>query len=212
MEIFSLDSRLYQVCLWLYNFMYLNILFILSCIPIITIFPAIAALFGVVRKWRITKEVAVFSQYKEMFIENWKQSYLVGIIYTIIGAFLILDLLFLKQMNVPYKGFIQAAVLFVSFIVGLSFLSIYPLMVNMITSFKNLCLNSLKVGLYKIHLSIFCMIILSAWTILSLRFSFFIFFFFFSVSAYLIYWIADLKFKHLLPQKDMENQLNKTPA
>ena len=192
--------------------MYLNILFILSCIPIITIFPAIAALFGVVRKWRLTKEVAVFSQYKEMFIENWKQSYLVGIIYTIIGAFLILDLLFLQQMNVPYKGFIQAAVLFVSFIVGLSFLSIYPLMVNMNTSFKHLCINSLKVGIYKIHLSIICMIILSAWTILSLRFSFLIFFFFFSVSAYLIYWIADLKFKHIIPQKDMKNQINKTPA
>ncbi|MEH7275121.1 YesL family protein, partial [Neobacillus vireti] len=188
--------------------MYLNILFILSCIPIITIFPAIAALFGVVRKWRITKEVAVFSQFKEMFIENWKQSYLIGIVYTVIGAFLILDLLLLQQMDVSYKMYIQVAVLFVSFIVGLSFLSIYPLMVNMDTSFKHLCLNSLKVGLYKIHLSIFCMIILSAWTILSLRFSFFIFFFYFSVSAYLIYWIADLKFKHLIPKKESVNQLN----
>ncbi|MEH7179274.1 YesL family protein [Neobacillus vireti] len=192
--------------------MYLNILFILSCIPIITIFPAIAALFGVVRKWRRTKEVAVFSQYKEMFIENWKQSYLVGVVYTIIGTFLILDLLFLQQMNVPYKMFIQAAVLFVSLIVGLSFLSIYPLMVNMNTSFKHLCINSLKVGIYKIHLSIICMIILSAWTILSLRFSFLIFFFFFSVSAYLIYWIADLKFKHLIPKKESANQLNNRSA
>lgn len=192
--------------------MYLNILFILSCIPIITIFPAIAALFGVVRKWRITKEVAVFSQYKEMFIENWKQSYLVGIVYTVIGVLLICDLLFLQQMNIPYKKVIHVAVLFVSFLVGLSFLSIYPLMVNMITTFKQLCMNSLKVGIYKIHLSIFCMVILSAWTILSLRFTFFFFFFFFSVSAYLIYWIADLKFKHLIPKNDSANQLNNKSA
>lgn len=191
--------------------MYLNILFILSCIPIITIFPAIAALFGVVRKWRITKEVAVFSQYKEMFIENWKQGYLVGIFYTIIGVFLITDLLFIQQMTIAYKGLIHSVLLLVSFLFVLSFLSIYPLMVNMVTSFKHLCLNSLKVGLYKIHLSIFCMIILSAWTILSLRFSFLIFFFFFSVSAYLIYWIADLKFKHLIPKKESGNQLN-SPA
>ncbi|WP_238579286.1 hypothetical protein, partial [Neobacillus niacini] len=103
-------------------------------------------------------------------------------------------------------------ILLVSFLFVLSFLSIYPLMVNMVTSFKHLCLNSLKVGLYKIHLSIFCMIILSAWTILSLRFSFLIFFFFFSVSAYLIYWIADLKFKHLISKKESGNQLNNTPA
>lgn len=191
--------------------MYLNILFILSCIPIITIFPAIAALFGVVRKWRITKEAEVFTQYKEMFVENWKQSYLVGIFYTIIGLFIMADLLFLQQMTIPYKNFIHVVILFVSFLFVLSFLSIYPLMVNMVTSFKHLCLNSLKVGLYKIHLSIFCMIVLSAWTILSLRFSFLIFFFFFSVSAYLIYWIADLKFTNLVPQKDSGNRINKTP-
>ncbi|WP_045523365.1 YesL family protein, partial [Neobacillus niacini] len=116
--------------------MYLNILFILSCIPIITIFPAIAALFGVVRKWRITKEVAVFSQYKEMFIENWKQSYLVGIFYTIIGIFLITDLLFIQEMTIASKGFIHSVILLVSFLFVLSFLSIYPLMVNMVTSFK----------------------------------------------------------------------------
>ncbi|NWQ40726.1 YesL family protein [Bacillus sp. EB106-08-02-XG196] len=192
--------------------MYLNILFILSCIPIITIFPAIAALFGVVRKWRITKEAEVFTQYKEMFVENWKQSYLVGILYTIIGLLLMVDILFLQEMTIPYKGFIHAVILLVSFLFVLSFFSIYPLMVNMITSFKHLCLNSLKVGLYKIHLSIFCMIIISAWTILSLRFSFLIFFFFFSVSAYLIYWFADLKFKHLMPQNESENRLNNTPS
>ncbi|MEH7011721.1 hypothetical protein V7087_13075 [Neobacillus niacini] len=56
------------------------------------------------------------------------------------------------------------------------------------------------------------MIIPSAWTILSLRFSFLIFFFFFSVSAYLIYWIADLKFKNLIPQKESGNRFNNTPA
>ncbi|EKN65270.1 hypothetical protein BABA_21536 [Neobacillus bataviensis LMG 21833] len=190
--------------------MYLNILFILSCIPIITIFPAIAALFGVVRKWRMTKEVAVFSQYKQMFTENWKQSYLVGILYTVIGLFLFCDLLILKQLPLSYKPFIQVAILLVGFLVVLSCLSIYPLMVNMAVSFKQLCMNSLKVGIYKIHLSIFCIIILSAWTFLSLRFSFLIFFFFFSVSAYLIYWIADLKFKDLLPQNDSNRNVSET--
>lgn len=202
MEIFSLDGHLYRICMWMYNFMYLNILFILSCIPIITIFPAVAALFGVVRKWRITKEAEVFKQFKEMFLENWKQSYLVGIVYTLIGLFLLVELLFLTRMMIPYKTIIHATLLLVSFLFALSFLSIYPLMVNMVLSFKQLCLNSLKVALYKIHLSIFCIIILSAWTFLSLRFSFLIFFFFFSVAAYLIYWIADLKFARLIPQNN----------
>ncbi|WP_412177791.1 DUF624 domain-containing protein [Sporosarcina sp. YIM B06819] len=191
--------------MWLYHFMYLNILFIISCIPIITIFPAIAALFGVVRQWKINKEVAIFSQFKKMFIENWKQSYLVGTLFTVISLLLTVNFLFLSQMTSPYKTIIYVATYLVSFMLVLSFLSIYPLMVNMTTTFKRLCISSLQVGLYKINLTIFGMIVLGAWTILSLRFSFLILFFFFSVSAYLIYWIADLKFTKLIPQDTFEN-------
>ncbi|WP_453990511.1 YesL family protein [Bacillus nitroreducens] len=185
--------------------MVLNILFILSCIPIVTIYPALAALFGVVREWRTKNEVAVYSQYKKKFIENWKQSYLVGILFTIIGYLLISNLLFLNQVDIPYKPYIYLAYIFIAFLVFLSFISIYPLMVNTITSFKKLCVSSLQFGLYKIHLSIFCMIILIAWAILSLNFPFLIFFFFFSVAADFIYWVADRKFTKLIPQEKSDH-------
>ncbi|GHH97818.1 YesL family protein [Neobacillus kokaensis] len=187
--------------------MYLNILFILSCVPIITIFPAVAALFGVVREWKLHKEVAVFSQYKQMFMGNWKQSYLVGILYTIMGMCIGVDWLFLNQIQSSLKLFIFSGVLVVSFLYLISFLSIFPIMVNMTVTFKQLCMNSLKLGLYKIHLSIFCIIVLGAWTFLSLYFPFLMVFFFFSVSAYIIYWIADLKFAWLLVREDSTNKV-----
>ncbi|MEK3890106.1 YesL family protein [Bacillus sp. FSL K6-3431] len=182
--------------------MYLNILFIVFCIPIITIYPSIAALFGVIRKWRRNEDVAVFSQFKEMFLENWKQSYLVGILFTLIGAFLMYDFYLLTQITASMKIFIYIALLFISILALLSFISIYPLMVHMSTTFKRLCISSLQMGLYKLHLTIICLIILGAWTILSLRFTFLIFFFFFSVSAYLIYWIADIKFRKVIPEEE----------
>lgn len=182
--------------------MYLNLLFILSCLPIVTIPPAIAALYGVVREWRIHKEAAVFSTYKKVFIENWKQSYLVSILYTIIGLLISMDWLFIRQIHSSFKLVMFGGVVFVSFLFILSVLSIFPIMVNMMTTFKQLFINSLKMGLYKIHLSIFCIIVLSAWIFLSLRFPFLLVFFFFSVSAYIQYWIADLKFAHLKVQKE----------
>lgn len=177
--------------------MYLNILFIICCIPIITIFPSIAALFGVIRKWRRNDEVAVFSQFKEMFIENWRQSYLIGIPFTLIGLFLRYDYYLLTQITSSFKPFIFSALLLVSFLYLLSLINVYPLMVHMEATFKGLCISSFKMGLYKIHLTIFSIIILTAWTILSLRFTFLLFFLFFSISAYIIYWIADIKFKEV---------------
>lgn len=202
--IFRIDGVFYRIGTNLFNFMYLNILFIIACIPIITISPAIAALFGVIRQWKNDNDTGVFSQFKEMFIENWKQSYLVGILFTLVAFFLSFDFIFLYQMSSSYKIFLYIALILVSFLAILSFISIYPLMVHMHTSFKRLCISSLQVGLYKIHLSIICIIILSAWTILSLRFSFLIFFFFFSISAYLIYWIADIKFQKLIRPEENE--------
>ncbi len=196
-----MDGYLYKMCNWIYQFMFLNILFIISCIPIVTIYPAIAALFGVVREWRTKNEVAVFSQYKNKFVENWKQSYLVGIVFTIIGYLLVSNLLFLNQIDIPNKTYIYLALTGISFLIFLSFISVYPLMVNTVTSFKNLCISSIQFGLYKIHLTIFGMIILIAWSVLSLNFPFLIFFFFFSVAADFIYWIADRKFAKLIPQE-----------
>ncbi|MBS4179360.1 YesL family protein [Lederbergia citrea] len=202
LNIFSIDGVFYRIGTWLYNFMFLNILFILCCIPIITIYPALGALFGVVRQWKRNNDIAIFSQFMRMFRENWKQSYLVGIFSTLIGGFLAIDFFLLYQMTFSYKIFIFSALIFICFLFVLSFISIYPLMVHMNTTFKRLCISSLQIGLYKIHLSIFCLIILGAWTLLSLQFSFLIFFFFFSVSAYIIYWIADLKFNKLMPKDE----------
>ncbi len=200
LNIFSIDSCLYRIGLCLYHFVYLNILFILSCIPVVTIFPALAALFGVVREWRKSKEAAVFTSFKKKFIEHWKQSYLVGILFTLVALSLAADFPFLSQMTSSYKTFFHVAILCISFLSVLSLLSIYPLMVNTFSSFKRLCISSLQLGLYKIHLTLFCIIVLIVWTILFLYFSFLIVFFFFSTSAYLIYWIADLKFKKLILQ------------
>lgn len=194
-DIFSVDSFFYRAGLWLYHFMYLNVLFIICCIPIITIYPSIAALFGVIRKWKNNEDVAVFSQFKEMFIENWKQSYLIGIPFTLIGAFLRYDYYLLTQITSVFKPIIFGVLLFASFLFILSLINIYPIMVHINTSIKDLWISSLKMGIYKIHLSIFCLVILVAWIILAVNFSFLFLFLFFSVSAYLMYWIAEIKFK-----------------
>ncbi|MDQ0343154.1 DUF624 domain-containing protein [Lederbergia wuyishanensis] len=177
--------------------MFLNILFIISCIPIITIFPAISALFGVVRQWKRNNDVYVVAQFRKMFTENWKQSYLVGILTTLIGGFLVFDFYLLYHTDISYKTVIFVALMFIIFLFMICCISIYPLMVHLKTSFKRLCISSLQVGLFKIHLSLFCLILLAAWTTLSLRFIILFVFFFFSVSAYIIYWIADVKFNKL---------------
>jgi uncharacterized membrane protein YesL len=46
-----LDSRLYRWLEVFTNFFVLNLLWLLACVPVLTIYPATAAKFGVVRGW-----------------------------------------------------------------------------------------------------------------------------------------------------------------
>ncbi len=62
----------------------LNFFFIVSCIPIITIGPAITALSAVIVKRIRNKPCYVFHEYKNAFIENFKRSFPAGILVSLL--------------------------------------------------------------------------------------------------------------------------------
>jgi uncharacterized membrane protein YesL len=51
-----LDSRLYAIVDRFSNLLILNIFWIVSCIPIVTIAPATSAMYSVVRQWRLHQD------------------------------------------------------------------------------------------------------------------------------------------------------------
>ena len=65
----------------------LNFLFLLFSIPIITIPASFAALTNVSMKIARQQHVFVFSDFKESFKKNWKQSSLLGIFFLILQTF-----------------------------------------------------------------------------------------------------------------------------
>ena len=53
----------------------LNIIFLLSCLPVVTIPPALLALHQVVRRMLVDKPVRSWEQYWEAFRQGWKRAY-----------------------------------------------------------------------------------------------------------------------------------------
>src|SRR4051812_46273874 len=86
-----LDSRFYSILLFISNVFVLNLIWLLCCLPIITIFPATAAMFGVVRQWVTHKDSSVVSPFFRYFKENLKQSLILQVIWVVMAAFLYLD-------------------------------------------------------------------------------------------------------------------------
>ncbi len=58
----------------------LNLIFVLFCLPIVTIGPAIAGFTRVLRDMSLERPVFLFSDFFEAFRENWKQSFMMSVI------------------------------------------------------------------------------------------------------------------------------------
>jgi len=93
-----LDGRFYR---WLEVFsnLLLNLLWLLACLPIVTVYPATAAMFGVVRDWVSKKEDnGLLRTFLRHLKENLKQSFMIGVLWTLFGAALLLDYYLVDQM------------------------------------------------------------------------------------------------------------------
>ena len=202
----QIDGWLYRMGTWLYHFMLLNLLFLISCIPIITIFPATAAAFGVTRQWIKKKEPPIFTTYIHLLKENFKQSTIAGILIVMFGVLLYGDFHIITRIesNINIALYIVFCLMVVFYIIVV--LHVFPLMVNGYYTGNQLLINALKFGLYKFHLTLINVVCLYGLFIISLKFPAIFIFLFSSVSIFITYWLSELKFTHLA----MENGMNKS--
>jgi uncharacterized membrane protein YesL len=83
---------------WLWRLLYLNALWILFSLPIITVIPATASMFSVMDKWVWEDQhepdfKVFFREFKRLFLK----SYPLGLSIVVIGGLLVLDLLILRD-------------------------------------------------------------------------------------------------------------------
>lgn len=71
---FSSDSILSRFLTAFANILLINILFIITSIPLFTIGPALTAMYSTIFKWMKEKEASIFKNYFDAFKQNFKQS------------------------------------------------------------------------------------------------------------------------------------------
>lgn len=81
---FSLDSKAYKFLEKVYKIIQLNYLVIVGSLGIITIGASFSAAAYVTRKWIEQKEVEVFKEFKKSYIENFKKSLVLSLIFIIV--------------------------------------------------------------------------------------------------------------------------------
>jgi uncharacterized membrane protein YesL len=200
-----LDSKLYRFLETLTNFFFLNVVWLLACVPVVTIFPATAALFGVVREWVRQEDAGVLGPFVRRFKENFVQSLVVGWLWAILGALLLFNLLAIRRMPGPLG--LPSLVLVA--VVGLVYLTttiyLFPVMVCYETTWHGVIRNAFFISASQPIVTIIGLVLTGAMVML----------FYFapitivlsgSITAYLLYALCNRAFQRVTPQSAGEHQ------
>lgn len=190
-----MDGKIYKAMEFIMNAFLLNLLWLVLCVPILTIFPATTAMFGVVREWKKQNDIRIFSAFLRLFKENFKQSFLVGIVWMVFTGLLLGDFIITNQVNSSVK-YILFSFFFLLGILYL-FVSIYifPVMVHYQVTWKNAIKNAVLLSISRLHHTILSILIIAAGIVLcfylpaAMMLSF-------SISAYLVYSLVSRGFHH----------------
>jgi len=166
-SIFSPDGPLYNLAERLGNLVLLNMLYLLFCIPIVTIGPASAALRYVTLKYATNDEDRVFAPFWHSFKQNLKQGMIIGIVRTAITLFLAYDLYYILvtwryiSNNTVYDKVILVLVALACFVYILVSRYIYPMLARYDNSTRQLIRTSLVLAVRHLPATL-CMTLLTA--------------------------------------------------
>lgn len=121
----------------------LNLIYIVFCIPIITIGPATAGLTKVLRNWSRHEHAFVWGDFWETFKKNFKPALLLGIANTLIGGYLIFCLLFFWQNELLFlpRELALAVIIFTAVIFVMMNYYSYTMLITFRLTFRQLIKN-----------------------------------------------------------------------
>jgi uncharacterized membrane protein YesL len=125
----------------------LNFLFLLFCIPIVTIGTSITALYSVTIKMASNEESYLFKSFILSFKRNFTQSTIVWFVMLAAGFILLADVYFLGSLNGVLRIFFTSVSILFGFVYLCIVLFIFPYMARYENTIKQSLLNSLLIGI-----------------------------------------------------------------
>ena len=141
--IFRQDSKFTMALNRIVDVVVLNVIFLLTCIPIITIGASLTAMYGVTLKWAKHEEPYVVRTFFRIWKENFVQSTICWVIEIFVFLILAMDVRICTFMT----GGTQTLLLVVTGILGLLWLIsvtfVFPIIAKFELPIKNILINSI---------------------------------------------------------------------
>jgi uncharacterized membrane protein YesL len=191
-----LDTRVYRWLEVATDFFLLNLMWLVACLPVVTIFPSTAAMFGVVRDWVRGKEGSLTRTFITRFRENLGQSLLVGAIWTVFGVALFLDFLVASKLSFGAEVVLKALLVLVSALYAFGSVFLFPVMVHYEADWKTVIRNSLLMSIGRLPTTVMCLVLLAVMVGLTVIVPFLVIITG-SITAYFVYRLCDREFRKI---------------
>jgi uncharacterized membrane protein YesL len=161
-----LNSRIYLLLEKFSNLLILNLVWIVACLPIFTIFPATAAMFSVIRQWKLNDENSVIKPFIKYLKINFKQSFIIELFLFPCVMLLVFDFYYILQSDSNIMIYLLIPLFLITILVISMTTFLFPVMVHYQLSIKDLFKNSVILSF--IHLPTTFLLIMSGIAILGL--------------------------------------------
>ncbi len=158
-KLFDMDNGIFGALGKMADLMILNIVFLFTCIPIITIGPAMAAMYEVTLKMARNEESYIVKGYLKAMKTNFKKGLVLGIIVDIIVIILILDFWIVISRSGFTWSLLTVALLAIGFLAIVVIGYIFPMQAKFENTVKNILKNSVLISIAHLPSSIMIAII-----------------------------------------------------
>ena len=163
---FSPKSMGTKILTGLTNLIIVNLVFIITCIPLITIGASITALYRITVSIVAGDNPAVLREYFKSFKDNFVKSTLFFLLYLALGAFFGFEIYMVRTMMAENMQWVQYPAYFFIFAVFASACYAFPLIAWFEESFKQVLENSLLIALTNLPFTIMQAVIAAVFILL----------------------------------------------
>lgn len=146
-KLFSLDGHLFAILGKTADLILLNVLWVLCCLPIVTIGASTTALYSVSLKLFRNEESYIIRSFFHAFKENLRQASILWMMVLLTGGFLSYDMFIVNQLP-SSSGSLSKTLLSIALLLFFLMLNyLFPLLAKFQNSVKNICINALLMSL-----------------------------------------------------------------
>ena len=144
---FNMDNKFFTVMGRVADLIMLNVVFLICCLPIVTIGASLTALHYVTLKMARNEESYIIKSFFKSFKQNFKQATIINLIMLAGGAVLYLDLNIVSNMTGSMSQVMYILLIALGFLYLIIFLYIYPVLAKFYNSIKNTFRNALLMAI-----------------------------------------------------------------